>query len=141
MLPEGQSLIGSIIVDFMTKFGIGTVGGLEIGAVPVVAAVSHASFLCGSPVDAFFVRKRAKEHGAKELVDGNLREGAGVLMVDDVTTSGGSIIKAIDSVLSEKNIDVRWALSIVDREEGAAEALAARNILLASIFTRSDFGL
>ena len=141
MFPEGQYLIGTIVHEFMQRIGVRCVGGLELGAVPVVGAVSFASHLAQSPVNAFFVRKQAKAHGAKELIDGDLPEGADVLMVDDVTTTGGSITKAIDNALSEKNCNVRWALSIVDRNEGGAETLRDHGIALASIFTKADFGL
>lgn len=141
MFPEGQFLIGSIVEEFMRNIGVRTIGGLELGAVPVVSAVSFASYLSRQPVDAFFVRKQAKPHGARELIDGDLKDGSEVLMVDDVTTSGGSIIQAIDNASTEKECNVRWALSIVDRDQGAAEKLSKRDIALASIFTKSDFGL
>lgn len=141
MYPEGQYLIGTIILDFMKQHGIRSIGGLELGAVPVVSAVSFASFLQKEPVDAFFVRKQAKAHGACELIDGELPDGSDVLMVDDVTTSGGSIVTAIDNARTEKSCEVRWALSIVDRDQGAAKKLGEMGISFASIFTRSDFGL
>jgi orotate phosphoribosyltransferase len=141
MFPEGQYLIGTIVEEFMRKIGVRTIGGLEVGAIPIVSAVAFASFSSGHPVDAFFVRKQVKGHGARELMDGEVKEGAEVLMVDDVTTTGGSILKAIDNASTERRITVRWALSIVDRDEGGAENLGARGIALASIFTKADFGL
>lgn len=141
MFPEGQCLIGSIICEFMQKEKLSCVGGLELGAVPVVCAASFASYTLGHPVDAFFVRKQAKAHGARELIDGSLPDGAEILMVDDVTTSGGSIITAISNAKKEKSCSVTWALSIVDREQGAAETLGREGIRLASIFTKRDFGL
>ena len=141
MFPEGQYLIGSIVEEFMRKIGVGAVGGLEVGAIPMVSAIAFASFGSGHPVDAFFVRKQPKSHGARELIDGEVKDGAEVLIVDDVTTTGGSILKAIDNASTERRIKVRWALSIVDRDEGGAENLGARGIALASIFTKADFGL
>lgn len=141
MLPEGQYLIGSIIVDFMRRMGLKTIGGLELGAVPIVTAVSFASHLASYPVDAFFVRKAMKTHGAKELVDGHVADGAEVLMVDDVTTTGGSTLKAVDALMTERSCTVRRALSVIDREEGARENFAARGIELTSIFTTGDFDL
>jgi orotate phosphoribosyltransferase len=141
--PVGQFLLGTIIVEFMRHQRIATVGGLEVGAVPLISAVSFASHLEKYPVDAFFVRKKAKEHGAKELVDGHLKDGADVLFVDDVTTTGGSILNAIDKVEKEagRKITVRYALSVVDRQEGATELLATHGITLVSLFTKQDFGL
>ena len=142
MFPEGQFLIGGILEEFMRSVRLQSTGGLELGAVPVVSAVSYASYLSHCPVDAFFVRKSPKSHGAKELIDGELKDGAAVLMVDDVTTSGGSIELAIDNMLTERpSCTAPWALSIVDRNQGAAEALGKRGIALASVFTKADFGL
>jgi orotate phosphoribosyltransferase len=138
MLPEGAALIGDIIVDYMKRHAIACLGGLEMGAVPIVAAVAAVSHLKHYPVDAFFVRKAAKEHGARERIDGFLRAGAEVLMIDDVATTGGSIVKAIEGIEGH-NCHVRRALAVVDREEGAAHNLAARRIKLTAIFKRSDF--
>jgi orotate phosphoribosyltransferase len=122
----------------MKKHGIACIGGLELGAVPVVSAVAAVSHLNGFPVDAFFVRKAPKEHGARERVDGHLRDGAEVLMIDDVATTGGSILKAIQG-MEGQNSYVRRALAVVDREEGAARNLAMQSIRLAAIFKRTDF--
>jgi orotate phosphoribosyltransferase len=138
MLPEGAALIGEIIVEYMKKHGIACIGGLELGAVPIVSAVAAVSHLKGFPVDAFFVRKAQKEHGARERIDGHLRGGAEVLMIDDVATTGGSILKAIEGMEGHGSY-VRRALVVVDREEGAAENLAAHDIQLAAIFKKSDF--
>jgi orotate phosphoribosyltransferase len=138
MLPEGAALIGDIIVDYMKRSGLFCVGGLEMGAVPIVSAVAAVSHLKSFPVDAFFVRKAQKEHGARERIDGFLRAGADVLMIDDVATTGGSILKAIEGIAGE-GCHVSRALAVVDREEGAAENLAAQGIQLAAIFKRSDF--
>lgn len=138
LLPEGAAFIAEIIVEYMQRHAIACIGGLELGAVPVVSAVAAVSHLRGFPVDAFFVRKTQKEHGARERVDGFLRAGAEVLMVDDVATTGGSILKAIEG-MEGHNAYVRRALAVVDREEGAAENLAREGIQLAAIFRRSDF--
>lgn len=140
LLPEGAALIAEIIVEYMKRQGLVAIGGLELGAVPIVAAVAAVSHLKGYPVDAFFVRKAQKEHGARERVDGFLRPSAEVLMVDDVATTGGSIVKAIEGMKSEHPDAVcRCALAVVDREEGAGDNLAQAGIKLAAIFKRSDF--
>jgi orotate phosphoribosyltransferase len=140
MLPEGAALTGEIIVEYMHRHGLACIGGLELGAVPIVSSVAAVSHLKGYPVDAFFVRKAQKEHGARERLDGHLRAGSQVLMVDDVATTGGSILKAIEGMKSEHpDAECRSALVLVDREEGAAQNLAERGIQLAAIFKRSDF--
>lgn len=138
MHPEGASLIGDLVVDFMRAHAIQSVGGLELGAVPVVSAASVMAFQRGYEIRAFFVRKKAKEHGAKELIDGHIQPQTELLMVDDVTTTGGSILRAIDSIAGMK-CKITKALSIVDREEGAAERLAAEGIALHAVFRRGDF--
>jgi orotate phosphoribosyltransferase len=141
MYPEGQFLVGMLIAEFMERHDLRCIGGLEMGAVPVVSAVGFASFIRGRPVDTFFVRKQAKQHGAKEMIDGELPDSSEVLMVDDVTTSGRSVLNAIDNARTEKSFEVKWALSVVDRDEVAARNLGERGIQLVSIFTRADFGL
>ena len=140
MLPEGAKILGDVIVDYMTANDVSCVGGLAVGAVPLVSAVATMSFVKGAPVHAFFVRKEAKAHGALERIDGHVLDGADVLMVDDVATSGGSILKAIEGMRTEHpSCRVGKALVVVDREEGAAENLAAQGIELVSIFKKSDF--
>jgi orotate phosphoribosyltransferase len=139
MHPEGAALIGGIVIDFMKQQGLRCVGGLELGAVPIVSTICPMSFLRGYTIDTFFVRKKAKEHGAKELIDGYIASRSEILLIDDVTTTGGSVLKAIDVVRSEHNCTVTQVLSIVDREEGATENLADNGIKLTSLFKRSDF--
>ena len=138
MLPEGAALLGEVILEYMSQHSIECIGGPELGAVPLVSSVAVMSHIRALPINAFFVRKLAKEHGAQEKIDGHLRAGAEVLMVDDVATTGGSILKAIEGI-EGYGCCVRRALAVVDREEGAAENLAAHEIQLAAIFKRSDF--
>lgn len=138
MHAEGASLIGALVVDFMHRSGLHCVGGLEMGAVPVVCAAAVMAFQSGYPLDAFFVRKAAKAHGARELIDGHVRPGAEILMVDDVTTTGGSTLRAV-AALAGMDCTVTKALSVVDREEGAAANFAAHGITLYCLFRRSDF--
>jgi len=88
--------------------------------------------------DGFWLHQLLSEHGARETIDRHLRPGAEVLMIDDVATSGGSILKAIAG-MEGHGCYVRRALAVVDREEGAAENLARASIQLAAIFKRSDF--
>jgi orotate phosphoribosyltransferase len=136
MLPEGAALLGEVILEYMYQHSIECIGGLELGAVPLVSSVAVMSQIRSLPINAFFVRKLVKEHG--ERIDGHLRDGAEVLMIDDVATTGGSILKAVEGIEGH-GCYVRRALAVVDREEGAAENLAAHDIQLAAIFKRSDF--
>ena len=140
--PEGARLIGAALAAEAADLGADYVGGLELGAVPLVASTAAMSAVAGRPVRAVFVRKAAKEHGTQSLVEG-LAEGeslAGkrVVVVEDVTTTGGSALKAI-AALREAGADVRDVVTIVDREEGAEKAFAAAAIALHPLFRKSEF--
>jgi orotate phosphoribosyltransferase len=141
MSGEAMAIVCDAILGLMKRLNVRTIGGLEIGAVPIAAAVSLAGFAKGTPVDAFYVRKARKEHGARQLIEGHLKRGAEAIVVDDVTTGGGSVIKAIQGARSDFDCKIRYALSIVDREQGASEALAAEGVTLLSFFKGSDFNL
>ena len=128
---EGSSLIARLIIDFMKRLKLTCIGGLVQGAVPIVSAVAPVSWEAGYPVDVFFVRREAKQHGAKELVDGYMNREADVLVVDDVTTSGKSMLDAVAGMREEGYLrPIVQALSIIDREEGASENLAKQGIRL-----------
>ncbi len=140
--PEGASLIGGLILDRLASGKPDLVGGLELGAIPIACAVSLMSYARGAPVPAFIVRKQAKEHGAKQRIEG-FAPGAGlagktIVMVEDVTTTGGSILDAIKVVRAEGGI-VRSAITIVDRLEGAGAALSAAGVELTALLTAKDF--
>src|SRR6187402_2158510 len=99
---EGASLLAELTLDALASEKIDYVGGLEMGAVPIAGAIAQLSFMRGRPIQAFFVRKKPKEHGAKLTVEGLARgeslQGKRVVVVEDVTTTGGSAIKAVDVV-------------------------------------------
>jgi len=118
------------------------VGGLEMGAVPIVSALCPVASLDEREVQCFFVRKRPKEHGSKKLVEGlperDSLDGKVVYVVDDVTTTGGSVLATI-AILSELGAKVSKVISIVDRLEGASETFKAERISFESIFNANDF--
>ncbi len=136
--PEGANLIAAAILKLLEGEEADAIGGQEIGAVPIVAVVCARSFGTDNPIPAFFVRKKAKGHGTDQLLDGNLTAGMHVVLVDDVTTTGGSAIKSVDAVRGA-NCTVDKVITVVDREEGAAENLEKYGITLVSIYTSSDF--
>ena len=143
MHPEGAAIIGELTVEFMQKNDLWAIGGLAMGAVPIVSTVAVTSYHLGWPVNAFFMRKKAKEHGAQQLFDGWLppvseEEPEEILVIDDVTTTGGSLLQ-VAKTLKDMGYVVKSALSVVDREEGAVENLAAEGITLHAILARSDF--
>jgi orotate phosphoribosyltransferase len=141
MDPRGAHLCAKA---FLARVPPGTdyVGGLEMGAVPVIASLAAVSDIAGAPVKTFFVRKSAKDHGTKEVVEGlatgETLAGKRVLVTDDVATTGGSVIKAIEAARAAGAV-VEDALVIVDRQEGGTEALAAIGVRLASVFVGDDF--
>lgn len=140
MFPEGAALISDIILEYMKRYALRCIGGMEMGAVPIVAAVGVTSYAQAYPVNAFFVRKEAKKHGARERIDGYVTDGGEILLIDDVATTGNSIVAALAGVREEyPACRVRRGLVVIDREEGATEALAEQGISLASIFKKSDF--
>ena len=140
--PEGARLLGAAFAGHAARLGADYVGGLEMGAVPLVAATAAMSAVDGQAVRAIFIRKAAKEHGTKSLIEG-LAEGeslAGktVLVVEDVTTTGGSALKAVDALRAE-GANVSHVVTAVDREEGATEAFAEQGIQLHALFRKSEF--
>lgn len=138
MLPEGAYLTAKVILSMLGSGTFDAFGGPTLGADPIVGAVAAVSFLDGCPVRTFIVRKKAKEHGTQRQVEGPaLKKGDRVILVDDVATSGKSLIEA-KQALDEIGVSVAKAIVIVDRCEGAGENCSAAGIQLESIFTLAD---
>ena len=138
--PEGSNLIADLILEKISSDNVDYIGGLEMGAVPIVVGVSLRSHLVGRPIPSFFVRKKVKQHGTQKLIERDLEPGSQVLMVDDVTTTGGSVMKAVNAV-RDVGCVVNKVITVVDREEGAAENLAEQGIELVPLLTASDFNV
>lgn len=138
---EGAYLCGRLIYKMIREHHvrISSVGGMTLGADPLVTAVSIVSYLEGNPIPAFIIRKESKGHGTDNYIEGknNLEPGALVALVEDVVTTGGTLIKAIDRVESE-GFRVGLVATIVDRQEGGAENLAAHGYPLVAVFTREQ---
>ncbi len=126
MSPDGLATIGPLALAAIHEAGwlADAVGGLTLGADPVSCAIAHASALAGTPVRAFTVRKEAKSHGTGKLIEGPFRSGDRVVVIEDVITTGGSALRAIDVIRTGGGI-VLGVLSVVDREEGGRDALGA----------------
>lgn len=142
MLPEGAYLATRGLLALAKDVRPDFVGGLELGAVPILGAMAAMSHAAGNPIATFFVRKAPKDHGTKlgveGLAPGETLSGCRVLVVDDVTTTGGSTVKAIEAARAE-GATVEEAISVLDREEGGAENLAALGVRLRSVLKASDF--
>lgn len=142
--PEGAALIAHLMLEALEDEQADFVGGLELGAVPLVACIAQASWLAGRPIPAFFVRKQVKGHGTKQRVEG-LAPGASLqgqtaVVLEDVTTTGGSALEAVGAV-REAGGEVRTVLTVVDRREGAAANLSREGLTLRSLLTAHDFGV
>ncbi len=139
---EGAALLAELTLDALAGEKVDYVGGLEMGAVPIAGAIAQLSFMRGKPIPAFFVRKKPKEHGAKLSIEGLAKHesisGKRVVVVEDVTTTGGSAMKAVES-LREAGAQVAFVLTMVDREEGAAETFKDAGLDFRSIFRASEF--
>jgi orotate phosphoribosyltransferase len=143
MRPRGQLLAGEQLLALLMKGPwVDAVGGMAVGAVPLVAAVlSAAAHHDPAPkLLGFFVRKETKKHGLGNRIEGAFAAGQSVALVEDTTTTGGSTIDALDAV-TEAGGKVTRVLCLVDRGEGAAEAFAERGIALEPLFTRKDLGV
>ena len=142
MDPQGAALIGALVYGAVAELGADYIGGLEMGAVPIVSVVAPASHLLGAPLPAFFVRKKTKEHGTQLLIEGlppgKTLEGKSVVIAEDVTTTGGSSLKAVDTV-REAGGTVALVITLVDRQEGAVASFAEKNIPFKALFSAEEF--
>ena len=139
MSPQGLSLIGPLALSEIEEAGwnVDAVGGLTLGADPIAYAVSYASALAGRPVRAFTVRKETKGHGTGRLIEGPFQAGDRVAVVEDVITSGGSALRAIEAVRAA-NGTVAGVLALVDREEGGRQAIENDGVAVISLVTVSE---
>lgn len=139
MSPEGLTTIGPLGHHVLRAQGWGTqaVGGLTLGADPIAYAISYASMLAGDPVRAFTVRKEAKAHGTGRQVEGPFERGDRVAIIEDVITTGGSALKAVDAVRAAGG-EVAGVLALVDREEGGREALEQAGLRVVALTTATE---
>ncbi|MDX6527512.1 MAG: orotate phosphoribosyltransferase [Gaiellales bacterium] len=140
--PEGAALLAELTYEALKDDGVDYIGGLEMGAVPLAGAIAQLSWLKGHPIAAFFVRKKPKEHGARLAIEGLTKgetlEGKRIVIVEDVTTTGGSALKAVQAVREAGGI-VAFVLTMVDREEGATETFSAAGLTFRSLYKAAEF--
>ncbi|MGE0202341.1 MAG: orotate phosphoribosyltransferase [Hyphomicrobiaceae bacterium] len=138
----GAHLLGLLVGERVAALGGELVGGLEMGAVPLATAVATESGRSAHPISAFFVRKQAKEHGTRALIEGlppgATLAGRRVVVLEDVTTTGGSALKAVEVVRAD-GAEVAGVVTIVDREEGAEATFAAANVTFSPLFRGGEF--
>ena len=136
---EGAYLVGEVIYGMISGMELDGVGGPTMGADPIATAVSLVSYMDKRPLPAFIIRKEPKSHGLGAWIEGkrNLKEGARVVIVEDVVTTGGSSIKAAKRA-EEEGLEVVAIVAIVDRDEGGAETIREAGYDFKAIFTKGD---
>ena len=135
---EASPLVGSVLLDLTADLQFDAVGGLTLGADPVAAAMLHAASARGRRLDAFVVRKSEKQHGLQRRIEGPDVAGRRVLAVEDTSTTGGSVMTAVDA-LREAGAEVVAVVVIVDR--GARAAVEAQGLPYLAAYERTDLGL
>jgi len=135
----GAYLSAKVILDMVKEEEIDAIGGPTLGADPMVGAIASLSFQQNNPINTFIIRKAPKSHGKQQQIEGPLLpEGAQVILIDDVATTGKAFLSSID-VLQNIGMKVKKAICIVDRQDGAKEAIAQKGCELVSIFSAQDF--
>jgi orotate phosphoribosyltransferase len=137
---QGARLIGEGMLELLADDMPELVGGMAIGADPITAAILTLAGVRGVPLRGVMVRKEAKQHGTGKFVEGPFREGERVVIVEDVVTTGGSSLAAIERCEAVE-LKVERVLAIIDRLEGGREAFAAKGYELTTLFTVRDFGI
>ena len=135
----GAYLTARLMVDMIKDDKLDAIGGPTLGADPMVGAIASLSYQEGLPINTFIIRKQPKAHGKQQQIEGPLlKEGQSVVIIDDVATTGKAFVESIE-VLQKMNIKIKKAICVIDRQEGASEALAKYNVPLKSIFTIAEF--
>ena len=135
--PEGMNLIGAIIFDMLKDTDITAAGGLTLGADPIANALAVISYQKGKPIKSFIVRKDVKDHGTKSAIEGNVKAGENVAIIDDVITTGGSTITAIEHA-RKAGLNIKMVITLIDREEGGRENILQHVDNIKSILTRTE---
>jgi len=134
---RGMFLTGHLMFEAIRDSGASAVGGLTFGADPIAMATAFASELNGQPVNAFSIRKTQKDHGIVKWVEGDIRPGEKVVVIDDVATTGGSTVKAIERARSE-GLEVVRAVILVDRQEGGLDNIRSHVADTVAIISRDE---
>lgn len=141
VFSAGAHLIGEVLCERTKELNIDAIGGMAVGAVPLTTATVISYHTHGQSMEGFWVRDKTKEHGTQKLIEGNLKPGMRVAIVEDVSTKGTSALKAVEAV-KEAGCEVVLVLAIVDRLRGASELFREKGIAnYQSVFTIRDFGI
>jgi len=135
--PRGMFLVGHMVFDEIKNLELAGVGGLTFGADPIAVATAFVSEMKQQPVNAFSIRKEQKDHGIIKWVEGDLQPGDRVAILEDVVTTGGSTIKAVERAESE-GLEVVKVITLIDRQEGGIEKIKNYIESVSSIITRDE---
>jgi orotate phosphoribosyltransferase len=142
LTAEGHALVGRALLERIRDVlgPVSAVAGVELGGCPLASAVACASWADGRPIDAVYIRKSAKEHGTRRMLEGadRLAPNARVAVVEDTVTTGGSTLRAIQAVRNE-GFEVAGVIAVVDRLEGGAAAIRHASVSFSALFDRTDF--
>ena len=137
--PEGAHQVAMAFLPILKECGAEAIAGPSVGADPIVSSVAVISYQQGHPIPGLIVRKEAKQHGAGRLIEGPLREGTRVAVVDDTVTTGGSIIQAIEAV-EEAGCRVVKVMCILDRREGGSDEIRRRGYDFVALLEANERG-
>jgi orotate phosphoribosyltransferase len=137
MSPRGMFLVGHLVFEAIKDLKADGIGGLTFGADPVAVATAFVSELKANPMNAFSIRKTQKDHGIVKWIEGDMNPGQRVVIIDDVVTTGGSTITAVERARSE-GLEVVKAVILVDRQEGGLENIREHVTDVTAIITRDD---
>jgi orotate phosphoribosyltransferase len=142
LLAEGHALVGEALWERIRDFAgpVSAVAGVELGGCPLASAIALTSWSHGAPIDAVYIRKASKGHGTKKMLEGadHLSSNARIVIVEDAVTTGGSTLRAIESV-REAGFEVVGVIAIVDRLEGGADAIREAGVPFSALYDRHDF--
>ncbi len=135
--PRGMYLIGHLVFDHIRTLSVDAIGGMTFGADPMACAVAFVSGMLENPIKAFSIRKTQKDHGIVRWIEGDVTPGERVVVIDDVATTGGSTIQAIERSRSE-GLEVVRAVILVDRQEGGLENIRKAVPEVSAVISREE---
>jgi orotate phosphoribosyltransferase len=136
--PEGTTLVGKVFYDIIQPYHIDAVGGQTTGADPISVAVARHAWSLGIRLPAFVVRKEPKKHGLSKFIEGPLPRGSRVAVVDDVVTSGQSVLRAVEILENQHSCKVAVVAALVDRGEGGRDAIERSGYKFTAVFTADE---
>ncbi len=140
LTSEGLAYFSRVVLDMIENTEVDLIGGMTLGADPIIGAVVAMSHLIGRPLDGIIIRKEAKEHGRTKQIEGPMKDGARVVIIEDVVTTGGSSIRAIEAVEKAGGKVVK-VITLVDRLAGGRESFESKGYDFEPIFTIKDLDI